>query len=187
MPSLRRARSDESSRPQRNTSDAPSFLAGPRGPRRDCVERLGQLLSVDFGEIAQAAEVDPEHGDAERRRGAQRAEQGPVAAEREDEVAVLRQLAVVAARDAAGKPLVVEGPQADAGRRRPLLDARDRLADVATGMEDEAHPPRRSGLAGRRSGAHSRPLQHTGATLVVHAGAGTRARARAVRTTRGSV
>ena len=79
-----------------------------KAPVGEVLQRVGQVLLVDLGEVAEPAEVGAQHRDAGRRAEAQGAEHRPVAAQGEHEVG------------AVGEPWPRggAGPTAGSGRRR---------------------------------------------------------------------
>ena len=134
------------------------------------LEALLQVLAVDLGEVAQAAEVGAEHGHAERRGQAQAAEHRPVAAEREHDVAAVGELVDRAAAYRVRQAPVLDGGELHPGPLRPRGDLADGHADVAPRVQHEAHPPRRGRLPDRRGRCHRRALQHTAARPTVRGG-----------------
>src|SRR5262245_48826973 len=88
----------------------------------DVLERGEHLFQREFGQIAQPAEIDPEHRNLSRPHKARSAENRPVAAEHHDQVDVFGQHAVRLGQRRAPRLRGdgVDGPQLDAPRLAPF-------------------------------------------------------------------
>ena len=142
-------------RPQpREAHDVEVAAEGPRQP-------IGELLSLDRGQEADGAEVDPEHRHTGARIAAERAEHRAVPAEHQAEVGVLRE--VFADLDPAGGLAVLL--ELVGGRRQRTGDAlsgSDRLAQRGRGLlrmgvgENDRGAHRGGGLRACAHGSTSR-------------------------------